>query len=74
MVTAFESLYKAGVEAIRYNGELIAWQREMHDLGFPKAYNGPVMFAPFDIVADMLRGMQGTMMDMYRQPVTKNRK
>ncbi len=26
------------------------------------------MHAPFDTVADMLRGIHGTMMDMYRQP------
>ncbi len=68
MVQAFESMYKAGAEAIRYNEELAVLQKELHDLGFPRAFAGPVMFAPFDKVADMLRGMQGTMMDMYRQP------
>ena len=42
---------------------------EMADLGFP-AYNAPRMMggAPFDTISDNLRGMGGTMLDMYRVP------
>src|SRR3989304_8035903 len=41
----------------------------MAKLGFP-SYNSPKMFAaaPFDTISDHLRGMQGTMVDMYRRP------
>ncbi len=68
MLRAFESLYKAGIEAAKYTEGLATLGRELHGLGFPGAFAGPLMFAPFDIVASMLRGMQGIMMDMYRQP------
>lgn len=68
MVQAFGSVYQAGIEAMKYNAEIAALQNDLKDLGFPKAFAGPNMFAPFDIVADMLRGMQGTMLDMYREP------
>ena len=68
MTEALASLYKAGVEARRYRAESAALDRELKDLGFPKGSAGPNMHAPFDTVADMLRGIHGTMMDMYRQP------
>ncbi len=35
--------------------------------GFPPLMGG-VMLAPFDTVADMLRGTRGSVMDMFRQP------
>ncbi len=68
MLGAFLSMYKAGIEARQYQIALSALQEELKTLGFPKAFSGPNMFAPFDIVADMLRGVQGAMMDMYRRP------
>jgi len=39
----------------------------MAELGFP-SFAGAVAIAPFDIISDFLRGMRGTMLDMYRQP------
>jgi hypothetical protein len=30
--------------------------------------HGPVALAPFDIISDMLRGMRGTMLDMFQVP------
>ena len=35
--------------------------------GFPMSMGG-LALAPFDLIADILRGTQGTSMDMYRQP------
>jgi hypothetical protein len=42
---------------------------EMAGLGFP-SYNTPRMMAmaPFDVISDLLRGMRGAMLDMYRVP------
>jgi len=68
MLQAFESLYKAGVEARKAQQQLAATHEELESQGFPRAFAGPNMFAPFDIVADMFRGIQGAMMDMYRRP------
>lgn len=45
------------------------FDEKMGELGFP-TYNTPGMMAtsPFDMVSDFLRGMRGTMLDMYRAP------
>ncbi len=47
--------------------------RLMDELGYPAQLNrggrgGGIMGAPFDTVSDFLRGMKGTMLDMYRCP------
>lgn len=39
----------------------------MKDLGYPVSY-GANFTPPFDLVADYLRGLKGTMLDMYRAP------
>ena len=36
-------------------------------LGFP-LFNSAIALAPFDVVSDLLRGMRGSMLDMYRHP------
>jgi hypothetical protein len=64
---AFASLYRAGLEASKYLAILGGFDREMAALGFPQAF-GVTTYAPFDLISDMLRGMRGTMLDMYRQP------
>ncbi len=40
---------------------------EMKDLGYPVSYVANFT-PPFDLVADFLRGLKGTMLDMYRVP------
>ncbi len=64
---AFESLYKAGVEAIKFVAGAAEFQNEMKELGFPLGF-GTGIYVPFDHISDMLRGMRGVMLDMYRQP------
>ena len=64
---AFASLYRAGLEASKYLAILGGFDREMAELGFPQAF-GVTTYAPFDLISDMLRGMRGAMLDMYRQP------
>lgn len=41
--------------------------QEMRELGYPVSYQANFT-PPFDIVADFLRGLKGTMLDMYRVP------
>lgn len=64
---AFESLYKAGLESAKWVAASGAFEKEMKELGFP-SFAAAVAFAPFDLISDTLRGMRGTMLDMYRQP------
>jgi hypothetical protein len=66
-VEAFESLMKAGKEAQEYLKSVGNFNEEMEALGFP-SYCGGVTLAPYDMLPDMLRGMKGSMLDMYRQP------
>ena len=67
IVGAFESLYKAGLEAMKYVKAAAEFHKEMTEQGFPLGF-GMAMYAPFDHISDLLRGMRGIMMDMYRQP------
>jgi uroporphyrinogen-III decarboxylase len=39
----------------------------MLDMGFPQYFQGAAM-PPFDVISHSMRGMSGTMMDMFRQP------
>lgn len=66
-VRAFESFYKASQALSRHvaaNGE---FQTDMVEAGFPCSA-GAITLAPFDVISDALRGMRGSMLDMYRQP------
>ena len=64
---AFGSVYRAGLEAGKFVEGAAQFHEEMAALGFPPGM-GTAMYAPFDHISDMLRGMRGVMMDMYRQP------
>ena len=44
-----------------------AMAEEMKQLGFP-TFTSAATFAPFDVISDRLRGMRGSMLDMFRQP------
>jgi uroporphyrinogen-III decarboxylase len=67
VAAAFETFFKAGRELTRTNAVVDAFEKEMAKLGFPSAGGGGVS-APFDRISDFLRGMRGSMLDMYRQP------
>jgi len=65
---AFKTMVEAGKEVRR-------WQKVVGEIntaslaaGIPNLRGGGMGGAPFDTVADMLRGTQGMVMDMYRQP------
>jgi hypothetical protein len=64
---AIEHLQKAGQEFKKWGPKQARFQQELEDLGFPPYMDGMAV-APFDAISDNLRGMKGTMMDMYRLP------
>jgi uroporphyrinogen-III decarboxylase len=63
-----EKLTKIAREAAAWQKEISSLARDLTELGFfcrmPMVGGG----APFDVVSDFLRGMRGTMLDMYRCP------
>jgi hypothetical protein len=64
-------LAKAGKHVEEFGKTLGDTYEEMARLGFPpfaRFLPGGVFGAPFDIVSSFLRGMKGSMLDMYRQP------
>ena len=65
------SLAAAGKEMSRFRETIGDSYEELAQLGFPSFAHvgtGGVGGAPYDTVSSFLRGMQGAMLDMYRQP------
>jgi hypothetical protein len=68
---AIEALLKARQALFQRNAAAGSMGMELEQLGFP-GFAGGATFAPFDVVSDRLRGMRGSMMDMFRQPEKRN--
>ncbi len=64
---AVAALSKARQETLAWNEEMNTLEKDVEQLGFPLLTKAAT-FAPFDILSDRLRGMRGSMLDMYRQP------
>jgi len=64
---AFNALMEAGGEALKWVGTVGGFDGEMITLGYPNILAGFTK-APFDSIADTLRGTKGVMLDIYRQP------
>ena len=64
---SLEALQKIGRECRAWRPKLEAFSKEIEDLGFPPFFSRTVL-APYDVIADNLRGMRGTMMDLYNHP------
>ncbi len=64
---AFAAFSEAAHSALRHQEANAEFQQEMREAGFPCS-SGAIILAPFDVVSDLLRGMRGTMLDMYRRP------
>ena len=63
-----EKLTQIAKEAVQWQTETASLVRELTGLGY-FCRNAPLMAgAPFDSISDFLRGMRGTMLDMYRCP------
>ena len=66
-IASFKKLMKAGEEAFKFTIEMFQYMEEMKTLGFPMGF-GAGADAPYDHIADQLRGMKDSMLDMYRRP------
>ena len=64
---AIETLQKVGRESRKWQKRIAEFDRMMVDMGFPRYFQGAAM-PPFDMISHSMRGMQGTMTDMFRQP------
>jgi hypothetical protein len=67
VAAAIEKLQQAGRLLQEWRPKIQAFAQELEDFGFPE-YTHNRALAPFDSISDHLRGMRGSMLDMYRQP------
>ena len=67
MQGAFESLEKAGEEALRWRAAVGEMGAKIMGSGFP-SFSGGFTKAPFDVIGDSLRGTTGVMLDIFRHP------
>ena len=64
---AIRTLQKSGREMKKWQKRIARFNRMMEDAGFPQYFQGAAM-PPFDVISHAMRGMTGTMQDMFRQP------
>jgi hypothetical protein len=66
---AFKKFIAAGEEIEKQQKILFEFNRESMEWGFPaERYGTGLALAPFDVIADSLRGTAGAAIDMFRQP------
>jgi len=63
---AFQTLLQAARESLRWVNRLMAFNKEMRELGF-RPFFFVATYAPFDFIGDNFRGTRGIMLDMYRK-------
>jgi uroporphyrinogen-III decarboxylase len=64
---AYQAIIDYGMETAKWMGPLIQFNNEATAAGYPSFFGGQ-SHAPFDILADTLRGTKGILLDLYRQP------
>jgi hypothetical protein len=64
---AIRTLLKTGQEIRKWRGRMKKFEQMMLDLGFPQYFQGAAM-PPYDLISHSMRGMAGTMTDMFRRP------
>jgi hypothetical protein len=64
--TAFDALFAAGEQAMKWRQALSASNERIVAAGFPILRGGHCK-APFDVLGDTLRGTRGIMLDMYQR-------
>ncbi len=67
VAAAFQALNEAAQVSLQWTMGYAQFEKKMNSLGYP-AFSAAVALAPYDLISDMLRGMRGTMVDMYRCP------
>jgi uroporphyrinogen-III decarboxylase len=65
---SLEALLEAGAEITKWRDAVVEVSRRALAEGYASFGGGGMAGAPFDNIADVLRGTQGIVMDMYRQP------
>ena len=67
---AAKAIAKAGKKTQQFRATLGNVYEDLAELGFPPYYSGNsgIGGAPFDTISSSLRGMKGSMIDMYRRP------
>jgi uroporphyrinogen-III decarboxylase len=63
----FQAIIDYGIESAKWMGPLMKFNEEATAAGYPTLFGGQ-SHAPFDILADTLRGTKGILLDLYRQP------
>jgi uroporphyrinogen-III decarboxylase len=64
---AYQAIIDYGIEAEKWMEPLMRFNFEATAAGYPTLFGGQ-SHAPFDILADTLRGTKGILLDLYRQP------
>ena len=64
---SFEVLIEAGKEIRKWKDKKKQFDQLIFDMGFPSYFNAAAL-PPFDIISHSMRGLNGTVMDIYRQP------
>ena len=67
MIHTVSVLQKAGREMRKWQKKIARFNKMMEDCGFPQYFQGGIL-PPFDSISHSMRGMSGTMQDMFRQP------
>ncbi|HSW38192.1 MAG TPA: hypothetical protein VLL97_01720, partial [Acidobacteriota bacterium] len=67
MEAAVKNLQEAGREIRKWLPKMREFDQLLMDFGMPQLYQGGVL-PPFDVISHSVRGMKGTMLDMYRRP------
>ncbi|MFC1860773.1 uroporphyrinogen decarboxylase family protein [Chloroflexota bacterium] len=65
--SALNMLMEAGRESLKWSETVGKCNKEVVEWGYPM-FRGSRAKAPFDTIGDTLRGTQGIILDMYRQP------
>lgn len=64
---ALQALMEAGNEALIWAKKMGEFEKKARAMGYPTVKGG-VSKAPYDVLADTLRGTRGIMLDIFRQP------
>jgi hypothetical protein len=61
------TLRAAGREMKKWQPKIKKFNKMIRDFGYPEYFQGAAM-PPYDVIANMYRGMTGMMLDIFRQP------
>jgi hypothetical protein len=67
LIKTVRTLQRAGREMRRWRSRQAKFSKLLLDMGFPQWNQGAAM-PPYDLISFSMRGMTGTMLDMFRQP------